>query len=320
MTMNVTRYTAEDQPIWDEFVKKSKNATFLFERNFMDYHSNRFSDHSLFIYNDSKLVALLPACEFNADTAEASIVSHGGLSYGGVLSDTKMGASTMLEVFEAILEYYKSLNFKSLKYKAIPHIYHTSPAEEDLYSLFRFNAELIQVDNSTTVDQLNRIAYSKSKKHGVRDAKKHDLTLSHEQSGDNLEQFFELLGEVLQDRHDTTPTHTIDEMKFLQSRFPKNIKVHSVFESNQMVAGALMFLTPKVAHTQYLATSERGRDTSALDLVLDHLINDAYTHIPYFNFGISNENGGKVLNEGLCRQKEMFGGRSTAQLTYQIKL
>ena len=267
MSIKASRYKIENSAIWDDFVKRSKNATFLFERGFMDYHSDRFNDHSLMIYDEQKLIAMLPACEFDAGTPEARIISHGGLSYGGILSDTKISAVTMLQVLEAILTYYRQQGFISLKYKAIPHIYHSSPAEEDIYALFRAGAELIQVDNSTTISQAERVTYSKSKKHGVKNAKKHDLRLCHEQSNENLCGFFDLLADVLQERHDTTPTHTFEEISLLQSRFPDNIKVHCVYDGDTMIAGALIFLTPRVAHTQYLATSDRGRETSALDLV-----------------------------------------------------
>ena len=46
---------------WDRFCYTAKNATFLFQRDFMDYHSDRFTDHSLMMYKDEELIAVLPA-------------------------------------------------------------------------------------------------------------------------------------------------------------------------------------------------------------------------------------------------------------------
>ena len=60
--ISISRYTQYKQTEWDDFVKVSKNGTFLFLRAYMDYHSDRFLDHSLMFYNEkNKLIAVLPA-------------------------------------------------------------------------------------------------------------------------------------------------------------------------------------------------------------------------------------------------------------------
>ena len=43
----VFKYTAENKIEWDHFIATAKNATFLFQRDFMDYHQDRFEDFSL---------------------------------------------------------------------------------------------------------------------------------------------------------------------------------------------------------------------------------------------------------------------------------
>ena len=60
--ISISRYTQNKQTEWDDFVKVSKNGTFLFLRSYMDYHSDRFQDHSLMFYNEkNRLIAVLPA-------------------------------------------------------------------------------------------------------------------------------------------------------------------------------------------------------------------------------------------------------------------
>ena len=51
----IRRYTADRADEWNLFVAASKNGTFLFDRRFMDYHSDRFRDHSLMVYRDGRL-------------------------------------------------------------------------------------------------------------------------------------------------------------------------------------------------------------------------------------------------------------------------
>jgi hypothetical protein len=46
----VRRYTSEDFALWNAFISTAKNATFLFHRDFMEYHSDRFEDYSLLVF------------------------------------------------------------------------------------------------------------------------------------------------------------------------------------------------------------------------------------------------------------------------------
>ena len=39
---SITRYSAENKERWDRFVRLSKNGTFLLQRDYMDYHADRF--------------------------------------------------------------------------------------------------------------------------------------------------------------------------------------------------------------------------------------------------------------------------------------
>ena len=89
--MNVVRYHAQQKTAWNAFIAASKNGTFLLHRDYMEYHNDRFEDHSLcFVDNKGHLRAVLPAtCH------KVSLVSHGGLTYGGDYS-TCFKANTLV--------------------------------------------------------------------------------------------------------------------------------------------------------------------------------------------------------------------------------
>ena len=90
----IRRYTPADKRIWDLYVAKSKNATFLFRRDYMDYHSDRFADYSLLFFKGSRLYALLPA-NIEGDT----LFSHHGLTYGGLIMDKEVCTADVLVLF-----------------------------------------------------------------------------------------------------------------------------------------------------------------------------------------------------------------------------
>ena len=129
--LNVTRYTQDLKHIWDQFVPETKNGTFLLQRDYMDYHSDRFDDHSLMFYKGEQLIALLPA-----HLSGNAFCTHNGLTYGGLLLSYQATIDLVLEIFRLLFQYLKEIpEVERIIYRPVPHIYHAYPSEEDLYVL-----------------------------------------------------------------------------------------------------------------------------------------------------------------------------------------
>lgn len=322
--ITVTRYTPKNHQTWNEFVKQSRQGTFLFDRNYMDYHQDRFHDHSLMIYYKDKLYALLPANEVvsasNNEIPQKELVSHQGLTYGGLLTCNKMTAELTCETFEAIRNYLKQEGFSKLTYKAIPWIYHKIPSEEDLYALIHVGkASLSAREISTTILLQNKLRFSEQRRRGVNKAKKNSLII-RQSSQEDVFAFWNILNNNLQQKYHTRPVHSNEELQLLMSRFPENIIGYSVLKDAEVIAGTIIFITPQVIHTQYIGASEKGKEEGALDLLFDYLINQKKWNAPYFDFGKSTEDRGNYLNTNLIHQKEGFGGRGVAYDTYEWTL
>ena len=322
--ITVTRYTPKNHQTWNEFVKQSRQGTFLFDRNYMDYHQDRFHDHSLMIYYKDKLYALLPANEVvsasNNEIPQKELVSHQGLTYGGLLTCNKMTAELTCETFEAIGNYLKQESFSKLTYKAIPWIYHKIPSEEDLYALIHVGkASLSAREISTTILLQNKLRFSEQRRRGVNKAKKNSLII-RQSSQEDVFAFWNILNNNLQQKYHTRPVHSNEELQLLMSRFPENIIGYSVLKDEEVIAGTIIFITPQVIHTQYIGASEKGKEEGALDLLFDYLINQKKWNAPYFDFGKSTEDRGNYLNTNLIHQKEGFGGRGVAYDTYEWTL
>lgn len=311
--MKIINYTIEYKNDWDEFIRNSKNPHFFFQRDYMEYHSDRFEDFSFMIFDsNNKLIALLPA-----NVKESILYSHQGLTFGGFLIDDKMKTETMLEIFDLLIQFLKERNIGKIIYKCIPYIYHIKPSEEDRYALFRHNAKLTRRDITSTIDLREQVRYSKGRKWTINKAKK-ELIKTFE--SDDYESFWNLLTEVLESNHEAKPVHTLQEIKKLVSLFPKNIKLFLAKKDETIVSGALIYENENIVHTQYLANSEKGRELGSLDLLIDYLIKDIYKNKKYFDFGISNEDAGRFLNTGLIAQKEGFGARAVAHDFYELEI
>ena len=299
---------------WDDFVIASRNGTFLHRRGYMDYHSDRFTDCSLVAVRDGKWCALLPAC-IDGDT----LFSHRGLTYGGWLLPLKhFDATVMTEVMDAAVEWMRLHAIKRLVYKAVPHIYHRYPCEEDLYALFCHHATLTETNLSSTIDLTCPLSPDRGNKSGANAARKAGIQVG---VSNDWQGYWQLLSSLLDERYSTRPVHSLDEILLLQGRFPANIKLYTATLDGELLAGVVMYLSQPVAHCQYIGASPRGKELKALTLLFEHLVGE-YTRqgYRYFDFGISNEDHGRYLNQGLVCQKFRLGGRGIVYNTLEVAI
>jgi hypothetical protein len=307
--ISVRRYDPDARQQWDQFVDNAKNGHFMFKRGYMDYHADRFSDHSLLFEYKGKLIALLPANESNGE-----LVSHGGLTFGGMVSDRRMSAGRMLNVFSVLERYALRSGISRIVYKLIPRIYCSLPAGEDEYALFRHGARLFRRDLSTAISMDSDVAYASMRKRNLKKARGAGVQVNESVE---LSEFWKLLNSVLRERHGVDAVHTLEEVKLLRSRFPDAIRLCEARSSQgELLAGSLLYINRGVVHTQYLANAPAGREVGALDAVIDHAIGLARGG-RYFDFGISTVDGGKQLNEGLQAFKEGFGARGVPHDFYE---
>lgn len=304
-------YTSAYKNTWNQFVTRAKNATFLFHRSFMEYHSDRFKDASLLVFKDTKLVGILPA-----NRVEDTVFSHQGLSYGGFVLSNKTKIEDALGAFQAILKYLEANGVGTLQLKVLPSIYHSQPADEINYLLFLTEATKTRVDVSATIYNDNALKIQGNRMEGVKKAEKQGLWLEAEQ---NFNPFWnKILIPNLNKRHGAKPVHTLEEIEALATNFPNNIVQFNVMKDKDIVAGTTMFVTDRVAHVQYISANEDKQQLGSLDFLFHHLINSTYRDKKYFDFGVSNENQGKNINKGLQYWKECFGARTVAQEFYEV--
>ena len=328
--MTILPYSINKREAWNRFVQESKQGTFLIDRNFMDYHADRFFDCSLLVYGDDvaesdvtddSLIALFPA---NWREEEKTVYSHQGLTYGGLITKSSITQTEVMQIMQKIMMYYEGyLGAKAMVYKPIPYIYSRVPAQEDLYALFRAGGQLENRSVATVVSTAHPLNMRTLRIRQAKKALEHGFYIERIKDADSqsLAEYWSILESVLMEYHQAKPVHTLEEIALLMHRFPKQIKLFVVRNTDrQIVSGIVVFETDLVAHVQYIASAAEGRKYGALDLLLRHLCNEKYKDKDYVDFGTSTENGGHFLNEGLIFQKEGFGGRAVCYDAYKVEL
>lgn len=311
---SVIPYTPDRAAQWNRLVAQSKQGTFLFDRSYMDYHADRFCDHSLMVFRKDRLFALLPA-----NRVGDTLYSHQGLTYGGLVTDERAVPETVCEALVAINGYLQREGFRRVVYKPVPHIYHRLPAEEDVYALsLRCKARLIERDASATVLLERPLKFTESRRSGLRKALATEVTIR--QSSD-VDAYWQILSDNLDAKYHARPVHTVDEMKLLMARFPDNIRLYMAYDrAGVPLGGTVLYLTPRVVHTQYISASEEGKRVGALDMLFQHLLFEAGFPQAYFDFGTSAQADSNEVNASLIFQKHGFGGRTVCYDWYEWEL
>lgn len=316
MTLRLVSYKPQMVDLWDGFLHQPSNGTFLHTRKYLSYHGDRFKDSSYLVYDGNTLVGLIPiaANRENATTA----ISHPGISYGGIIHSGRLLGQSMTITLELLIAQLASQGFTSLRYKSIPHIYNSFPAQDDVYALHQLGANISRCELSSTIAIASQRPINSK---NVKRLANFPSNFEYRSGFAEIEEFWHILTFNLLKRHDSIPTHSLKEITHLYSLFKDEIQLISVYLNGAMLAGVIVYKTERVWHLQYMASSEAGKKLQALDWLIQKIVTDAkLDSVPFLDFGHSNENAGSNLNSGLYKFKSKFGGGGIALLEFNLGL
>ncbi len=308
---SIKRYEANNYEQWNAFVSQAKNATFLFHRDFMEYHQDRFEDFSLMAFENEKLIAILPA-----NKVQNTVYSHQGLTYGGLVLLPKAKMNQVIEVFKTLLKFLNDASISTLFLKQIPSIYCDTFSDEMDYLSYVCQAKL-QMKHAISVVNLNHpLQISKSRRECVNRGKKLQLIIKEET---DFSAFWnELLIPNLKDKYQSKPVHTLEEITFLRNKFPENIRHFNVYQNEKLVCGTTLFITKTVVKPQYISGNENNNLLGSIDFLYDYLIKEIAYGKAFFDFGPSHENHGLQIVENINFWKESFGTQIVIQNFHEI--
>lgn len=311
---SIRPYQESDYELWNTFVSAAKNATFLFHRDFMEYHKERFEDFSLLVFDKVKLVAVLPA-----NRVDNKVYSHQGLTYGGLVYASKLKIEKIEVILDLLFDFFKSKRIEHFYLHPIPSFYLGQGNAAIDFFLMKRGAQLYRKEMNMVAHLHQEIPISKSKLKHFRRTEVLGLRVVEET---NFQPFWEkILEPRLAEKYDAKPVHSLAEIQLLQERFPKNIKQFSAYLEDKIVAGITIFEFENGVKSQYGATSKKGEKYRALDFLFISLL-DVFQKRGkhFFDMGIVNDSGEKGFHSGLLQQKEELGCTVWNQDFYKIKL
>ncbi|MEX1014725.1 MAG: GNAT family N-acetyltransferase [Candidatus Paceibacterota bacterium] len=307
--ISLIKYEDSFKNEWDNHIRNSKNPHFFFLRDFIEYHENRFKEHSLIIKRGKKVAAVLPG-NIDNDT----FYSYQGLTFGGLIVNDKIRAANTGDIIKMVIDYLKELGVSKMIYKKMPFIYNEMPYEEDVYHLVKNGAKLSYAEIGQVIDYSD-FKISSTRDNEINRGKKAGIQITVKEK---YEGFWKVLIDNLR-KHGATPTHTLEEIQYLADKFPKNIKLYCAEKEGEILCGTVLFINKQVVHTQYIGSSDDAHEYNALEYLLGEMISE-FKDKKYFSFGISTEEKGKTLNNGLAFFKEGFGARGVLNTVYEFSI
>ena len=315
MAIDIVRYSKDDEKRWDDFVWSANNGTIFHTRRFLSYHpDDRFVDSSLIFTKKDRILALLPAVDFN-DAGQRLLISHRGASYGGFVIRDTLSIREAFQLVESLLDFAREQGFNGIDLTPPPQIYLRRPSNYIDFALIKNGFQYRKREISSVIpldfgrDEI-LTTFNEGSRRAVRRGQKLGVTVRETADPEEYERFYQILKKNLRLRHDVTPTHTLPELLKVKGLFPDRVKLFAAYTpENDMAAGVVMFIcNPRVVLAFYISHDENFQQFRGVNClfhdIIDWGIREKYG---FLDFGIFTVN--EDPNWGLARFKESFGAQ-----------
>lgn len=324
MSITAVPYTGTLEKKWDSFVRTARNGTIFHTRKFLSYHPvGRFTDASLLLMDGESILGLLPAA-VKEDGGKKMLVAHPGASYGGLVIDSAASVEETGAMLDAVLAFAKTQNYAGVSLLRLPPAsLQTGFSEDQLYWAFQkgFSMTRCEMDGAIDVSHLAEkdILESLSGKcrNMVRQAERAGISVK---LSNDFATFWPILEGVLSGRHGTKPTHTLEEIQKLHALLPDGFRLLAAYDGTTMVGGiVLVTIHDHALYTLYMAQEYSSQQKHPMHLLLAEAMRLAIAEKRrVLHLGVSTEDGGKKINEGLFFFKESFGCRPVRRESWEI--
>jgi lipid II:glycine glycyltransferase (peptidoglycan interpeptide bridge formation enzyme) len=311
------RENIKDYKKWQTLLNSADGATIFHNLDFLSYHKDRFQENHIGVFKGEELFGVMPLAISNKEKKVAK--SPYGASYGGFIFKNNLTYSSSKEIAKLIKEFLKQNNISSMVITPPLEIYYKNSSQTFNFALLESGFKIVNADITSVVPLSNNIDLEKSiftskLRNILRKAEKNGIEIINRASIDD----FWILMEDTFNRHGVLPTHTKDELIYLNQKFPDKIYFNVAYINKIPVAGICIFtINSLVDMSFYLCSNSKYKQTQALSLLVANTIKESQKKgFRYFDFGTSSVN--MIGKENIFKFKESFGAIGKFRFTYRL--
>jgi hypothetical protein len=308
---------------WDESIERSVNGTLFHLRQFLAYHGDRFreSERFLLILDGDRLIAQIPVAILEEDDGRHLRTPYGA-SYGGFAFQRYPTFTQARRIVEAFLTWGETEGVTCMTITPPLAACSLLPLDVVHFALLAagFRSVNRDISSGAALDSDRPVTeeVSSRARQNARKAQRAGVVVEHMAA---LPQLWSVL-EANFERHNTSPTHTQDELTRLVELLPSRVFVDVAYHDGVPVAGVVYFIINRsVINSFYICQLPDRRELNGLTLCLleglERAQRDGYR---WFDFGTSTV--GMRPRENVFRFKEGFSAvgqfRETFQWTAQV--
>lgn len=272
------------------------------------------------IIKDKKghIAAVCPAC-IVTENGERKLISHMGSTFGGlVIAPKHYYAHKVIEMIQQMESYLKQEGggIAYIELRITPDLFSQESSALLEYCLFYCGYQCFD-ELSTYIDfdryKQNILSnFDQGKRTNINNCVKRGLICRELENENEIKIFYHVLCQNLL-KYNARPVHSLEELLDLKrNRIPEEMQFLGIFNEETMIAGAMLFWFRRahVVHTQYLCADQHWNHLSPMSYMYFSAIKETRDRgEKKISFGISTEDKGRILNYGLTRSKEAYGGK-----------
>ena len=315
MNFEIINYNENFKNEWEQFVNESINGTIYHTRKFLSYHENKFEDSSILIYNDKKLVCILPCCKDNS-----KYFSHKGATFGGpIFIEEVYNVTDVNTIINLIIKHYNN----NIEFRLSNNIYNNLSHDLIIYCLsnkLKLKPELGFFINSND-NLIEKITNIRNKKNLIKFMNNKNIICDIYKEKNDYINFYNILNNNLSNKYKTNPTHTLEEFLLMSEILKNEHSLYLVKENDVIYGGVYLIKTSnRCWYTFYISKNIDIKKNPSIIYIMYKIQQDAKEqNVKYIDYGITTEEKGKVLNIGLAEFKEFsLSGNPTLRYLFLL--
>jgi lipid II:glycine glycyltransferase (peptidoglycan interpeptide bridge formation enzyme) len=303
-------YKDELKEKWDNFVEKANNGTIFHRIQFLNYHPpSRFRFHHLIFQKESNPIALLPGMLNNG-----VYKSPAGASFGGIVMDDMSFRKTDI-IVNKFLEYCKNTKIEEV-YLTLPPVVYSKEMNKNLEYVLLYNGFSYSNNMYTSVINLSQLEedpiknFHQNARNAIKKGEKSELEVK---LSEDYETFYPILLKN-KEKFKVSVTHSLDELKKLNSLLPDTLKLFLVYRKGVLLCGSLIFVcNERTLLAFYIALDYDYQQYRPINYLLYEIIKWGQKNkFKYLDLGVNQEeskDNPMEVNRGLISFKASMGAQ-----------